>query len=387
MRKKKMMSAAAQRYAYMKQRIRKAQRRAKTFGFLYLLATIAISAIACLPLIAVADKTMGVKLGAMEFWKVFLKLGEEIPLKAFVIAGIYGLMLFILLVNLLRSVFKLGWLFKRKASRTYGFNRNVYAMDDMGKRFSGSFAAIVVAHVLILLLVQEGTISFMAFALLGIGLFFHFVCGIPAGNVSFFNTDNGVVECKRTVGNFSPFVRNLFQIAIVSALVFFFLNFLHLRSTLKLLLEENGIAKLAADPNALILSAVELVMVLLLIGLIRYALSPIEFDPDGASASGRKRFLAFSLLLLLCAGGMFAFAQFALQTTVDQELILIAVVSLIAVIIELVLIGCPKLETENLDDVDTGTYLTEVYDKPGVYMNPMPTNVPDFGVSIRNRRR
>ena len=384
-----MMSAAAQRYAYMKQRIGKAQRRAKAFGFLYLLATIAISAIACLPLIMFADETIGVELGAMQFWKVFLKLGEALPLKALVIAGIYGLMLLILLINLLRSIFKLGWLFKRKASRTYGFNRNMYAMDDMGKRFSGSFATIVVAHVMILLLVKEGTIDFMAFVLLGIGLFFHFVCGIPAGNVSFFDTDNGVTECKRTVGNFSPFVRNLFQIAIVSALVFLLLNFLPLRSMLKLLLAENGIAELTADLNALIFAAIELVMVLLLIGLIRYAFSPIEFDPEGADAPGRKRFLGLSVLLLLCAGGMFAYAQFVLQTAVDQELILIAVVAFVAVIIELVLVGCPKLGTENLDDVDAGTYLTESYNKPGVYMNPIPTSVPDFGTptTIRSRRR
>ena len=130
-------------------------------------------------------------------------------------------------------------------------------------------------------------------------------------------------------------------------------------------------------------------MVLLLIGLIRYALSSIEFDPEGADASGRKRFLWFSVLLLLCAGGMFAYARFVLQTAVEQNVILIAVVALVAVIMELVLISCPHLETENLDEVDAGTYLTENYNKPGVYINPMPMSTSELyaATNIRRRRR
>lgn len=389
MRRKRLLSASAQKYAYMKRRIRKAQRRAKILGLLYLLATIAITAIACLPLISFTDDTISVKLGVMEFWKGIEGVGSAKQNKNLVIAVIYGLMLLILLINLLRSIFKLGWLFKRKASRTYGFNRNMYAMDDMGKRFSGSFATIVVAHVLILLLAKEGAIDFLAFVLLGIGVFFHFVCGIPAGNVSFFDTENGVEECRRTVGSFSPFVRNLFQLAIVSVLVLLLLNFLDLRSTLKLLLAENGIAQLTADLNGLIFAAIELVMVLLLIGLIRYALSPIEFDPEGSEASGRKRFLWLSVLLLLCAGGMFAYARFLLQIAVEQNVILIAVVALVAVIIELLLVSCPHLETENLDEVDAGTYLTENYNKPGVYINPMPISTSELyaATTIRRRRR
>ncbi len=389
MRRKRLLSASAQKYAYMKRRIRKAQRRAKILGLLYLLATIAITAIACLPLISFTDDTISVKLGVMEFWKGIEGVGSAKQNKNLVIAVIYGLMLLILLINLLRSVFKLGWLFKRKASRTYGFNRNMYAMDDMGKRFSGSFATIVVAHVLILLLAKEGAIDFLAFVLLGIGVFFHFVCGIPAGNVSFFDTENGVEECRRTVGSFSPFVRNLFQLAIVSVLVLLLLNFLDLRSTLKLLFAENGIAQLTADLNGLIFAAIELVMVLLLIGLIRYALSPIEFDPEGSEASGRKRFLWLSVLLLLCAGGMFAYARFLLQIAVEQNVILIAVVALVAVMIELLLVSCPHLETENLDEVDAGTYLTENYNKPGVYINPMPISTSELyaATTIRRRRR
>lgn len=389
MAKRTKMNGVSQRYAYMKQRIAKMQRKAKAFGLLYLLATIALTALACLPLIVFTDETIGVKLGVMEFWTVFTQLGEGIQGKELLlaVAVIYGLMLLILVINLLRSVFKLGWLFKRKASRLYGFNRNMYAMDEMGRRFSSSFAAIVVAHLLIMLLFAGGVVQPMAYAVLGVGVFFHFACGIPAGNVSLFNTDNGVSEQRRELGNFSPFVRNLFQLVIVAAVAYLFVGVAQIRSTIDLLLAENGVADLMADPMALIIPALHLVILLILVGMIYYATGTIEFDPEGAEAAGRKRFLALSVLLLLCAGGAFVYAQFVAQTGAEQNVILLAVVALVAVIVELVLIGCPKMETENLDEVDVGTYLTETYDKPGVYINSAAATAPEFGASTAVRAR
>lgn len=382
-------NGVSQRYAYMKKRIAKMQRKSKSLGLLYLLATLALTALACLPLVVFTDEAIGVKLGVMEFWTVFTQLGEGIQGKelSLIVAVIYGLMFFVLVINLLRSICKLGWLFKKKASRLYGFNRNMYAMDDMGRRFSSSFAAIVVAHLLIMLLVAEGSIDTMAFAVLGVGVFFHFACGIPAGNVSLFNTDNGVIEQRRELGNFSPFVRNLFQLVIVAAVTFLFIGCAQIRSTLDLLLAENGVADLMADPMSLITPALHFAILLILIGMIYYATGTIEFDPEGAEAAGRKRFLLLAVLLLLCAGGAFAYGQFVAQTQVHENVILLAVVALVAVIIELALIGCPKMETENLDEVDAGTYLTETYDKPGVYINSAAANAPDFGAPAQVNAR
>ncbi|MBO5239844.1 MAG: hypothetical protein J6B56_00290 [Clostridia bacterium] len=389
MAKKTRTSGASQRYAYMKQRITKMQGKAKAFGFLYLLATIALAALACMPLI-IWEESIGVKLGVMEFWTVFTKLGEGIQGKELelIVAVIYGLMLFALVVNVLRSVFKLGWLFKKKASRLYGFNRNMYAMDDMGRRFSSSFAVIVCAHFLLMLILGEGTLQPTAFVALGVGVFFHFACGIPAGNVSLFNTENGVIEQRRELGNFSPFVRNLFQLIIVAGVAYFFLGCAQIRSTLDLLLAENGLTDLMADPLALITPALHLLILVLWIGMVYYATGTIEFDPDGAEAAGRKRFLALSVLLLLCAGGAFAYGQFVAQTAVHQNVIIITAIALVAVVLELVLIKCPKEETENLDEVDSGAYLTENYDKPGVYINSAAVNAPDFGYPAEvNARR
>ena len=265
----------------------------------------------------------------------------------------------------------------------------MYAMEDMGTRFSSSFAAIIASHLLIKLLVVEGTLTLMAFAVLGVGVFFHFVCGIPAGNVSLFDTENGVVEQRREFGNFSPFVRNLFQIVIVVAVSYFFVGISQIRSTFDLLISENGIADIMAEPMSLIMPAIHLLILAILIGMIYYATGTIEFDIEGPDAAGRKRFLVLSLLLLLCAGGAFAYVQFVEQAEVHINVILIAVVALVALIMELALRDCPKPQTENLDEVDVGTYLTQSCDRPGAYINYMGPSAPDFGPpsAVYARRR
>ena len=213
--------AEAKTYKAMKHRIFKAQGKAKAIGFFYLLATLAITALACFPLLAIE----GAQLGVMEFWKPFLELssgfaGKEIVLA---VAVLYALMLLILLINVIRCLCKLSWLFKKKASKLYGFNRNMYAMDDMGKIFAASFKAIVILHMLIVFIVG-GAMQFTLFGyiVLGVGVFFHFVCGIASENVSLFTTENGITEESRKVGNVAPFIRNLLQIAAVAGMVYFF---------------------------------------------------------------------------------------------------------------------------------------------------------------------
>ena len=233
------------------------------------------------------------------------------------------------------------------------------------------------------------TLTLMAFAVLGVGVFFHFVCGIPAGNVSLFDTENGVVEQRREYGNFSPFARNLLQLVVVVAVAYFFVDASQIRATFDLLLSENGVADLMAEPMSLITPVLHLLILVILIAMIYYAAGTIEFDIEGPEAPGRKRFLALSVLLLLCAGGAFAYVQFVEQAEANINVILIAVVALVAVIIELALRDCPNPETENLDEVDVGTYLTQSCNGPGVYVNYMASSAFDFGSpsAVYARRR
>ena len=159
-----MMKRTPSKATLLKKRVRKIQNRAKFVGILYLLGTIGLVAIAaCLPLltgtcITAAD---GVTMPVMTFYQPIVNLfvsGTEAfasltatKITELIVVALFGIMLLTMAINVLRSIGKLGWLFKRRASYSNGFNRNMYAMDDMAKRFSNSLYTLVVMHVFIYL--------------------------------------------------------------------------------------------------------------------------------------------------------------------------------------------------------------------------------------------
>ncbi len=219
-----------QKYAYIKSRISKAQGKAKAVGCLYLLGLVALVALACLSLVTykVDDETV-LTFSVLKLIDVVSTAIKEkaLNLPPYEIVGlaVYLAVLLILLINLIRALVKLGWLFKKKASRLYGVNRNMYAMDDMGKIFSASFIWVITLHLVFMLLYHIDTVETFAYVFLGVFLVAHFVFGICAGNVSLFSTEEGsIVEVKREVGNFSPIVRNLFQLVAVAAMLYFVVN-------------------------------------------------------------------------------------------------------------------------------------------------------------------
>ena len=370
--KKKSRKAASDKYVYIKKRISKAQGQAKCIGLLYLLGIIGIAALACLPLITVES----VGLGVMEFWKPFTLLESGIfpNLIPLLIAVTYGVMLLVLLINIIRGFSKLGWLFKKKASKLYGFNRNAYAMDDLGKIFSSTFSAVVGAHFIITLVAGGMQIEgYYGYILLGVGILLHFVCGLFSGNVSLFSTDDGIYEEKRELGNFSPFVRNLLQLVATAAAMWMFVAGNTLKAdVLDVVVAAGGFETLFADFMVLISPIVQLVLAVVILCMLGYATGTTEFDMEGPEAAGRKLFLLWSFLALAVAGAFFALVKASVITTTATEeqllqFVIIAGVALVMVIAELCLMKCPKGETQNLDDVDSGMYL-EQCNKPGVYM-------------------
>lgn len=345
--------APVSRYVSMKKRIYKAQTTAKRVGVLYLLAILALAVLACLPHFATADGAFkdGVSLvGIIAFFKAFTGFAEnELSV---IVAGLVALMLLILLVNALRGVCKLRWLFKRKASRLYGLNRNAYAMDDLGKIFSCSFASVLIFHFLVAMLVEEVALDIWTYALLGVGVFFHFLCGLLGGSVSVFDTEAGVTEIKRECGLFAPFFRNFIQLAVVGVAGYFFLQASGVRETLETLFSENGLQALTGDMQTLITAALELAILLVLLGMCAYATGVTEFDTEGAQASGRKCFLVLSILALLCAGGAAVYGTFVAKTAEGNGLLITAASALVAVIFEIALRNSPRAYTEDEDDDD-----------------------------------
>ena len=147
----------AGRHVYMKQRIYSSQRKAKWIGIMYLLATFVVTILACLPHMAISDPTyppsvsVGAEINVFDMIENFS--GDILP---FVVIVIISTMYDILFLNIIRVCIKLGWLFKKNASRLYGFNRNMYAMDDMSRIYSCTLSTTIVFHVFIILFAGNG---------------------------------------------------------------------------------------------------------------------------------------------------------------------------------------------------------------------------------------
>lgn len=412
----------SQKYAYIKSRISKAQGKAKGVGLLYLLGLVAIVALACLSLVTykVSDEADVLTFSVPKLIQVVKTAIAEkaLNLPSYEIVGlvIYAVLLVVLVINLIRAFVKLGWLFKKKASRLYGVNRNMYAMDDMGKIFSASFSWVIVAQVAMMLLYKINSVETFAYVFLGVGLFFHFVCGLAGGNVSVFSTEEGsIVEVKREVGRFSPFVRNVLQLVAVAAILYFVVsaNWLGEVSGVYMNVGNTHIGKANAEVIwqvalvyvwACIIPAICVLIMLLTFGMLRHATGTREFDMEGAATPGRKRFLVCSIFTALMAVAVFAVQKFvqpeaAITESFMNSVWIVGGIALAMTIIELFLVKCPRTKEEKelkkqnkknkvdepseekyVDDVDMSTYITENYNVPGVYINPMYMQGVPYGI-------
>lgn len=145
----------------LKKRVAKAHSKAEFVGILYLIATVFLAVTAFLPLL------YGTSVGTMSvvnFWKPFIELknvkGSYLPvcLNAGV-AALYAVMLLTAVINVIRCLSRLSRLFKKKASKLNGFNRNAIAMEEMGKIFSGTYCSIIVFTFMIHLIAGAGFIN------------------------------------------------------------------------------------------------------------------------------------------------------------------------------------------------------------------------------------
>ncbi|MBS5024047.1 MAG: hypothetical protein KH054_12955, partial [Firmicutes bacterium] len=133
---------------------------------------------------------------------------------------IYAVMLLTLVINVIKSLSRLSRLFKKKASRVNGYNRNLLAMERMGKIFSGTYC-VFIAFPFMIHLISGAGFSNLFYIAVAIGLIFHFWCGLVGGNVSWFTTGDTLEEEKRLVGRWAPFFRNLAQLVFVALIMYF----------------------------------------------------------------------------------------------------------------------------------------------------------------------
>lgn len=331
----------------VKRSVAKNATRAKIVGLLYLVMAIALAAVAFLPLLSLELAPVGITnlLTAMQSIDTATAAG----MTKLVNAVIYILMLLGLVVNVIRAFCKLRWLFKKKGTNELGLNRNAYAMNDLGKIFSGSFAVLFISLLLISLFSgfrpqSDKAVTSLLLIVLGAGIVAHMVLGFCQSKISYFNIEKGrIVEHKRIVGRVACLLRNAVQIVAIILIPYFLLQISTLDSFCGLLVEEGGLNKLTADMGMLL----QLVAVLLFCVVVKHATATTEYDLNGVHSSGMKVTRIFALLLTVVA----AAAAFLVQDATDAYLtnmLLIAVVSLVLFIVEIAMRKYPKFDEEKL---------------------------------------
>lgn len=368
MKKYRVKSTPSQKGVYLKKSIARNRSRAKFVGLVYLFATIALAGLACLPLMSADNAVFGVKALITAFGSIskntFTTASGVISLTNTVL---YSVLLLALAINVLKAISKLGWLFKRKASRTYGFNRNAYAMEDLGNLFSGSFAAIISVHFLIAVICGAFNVGPYLLIVLGAGLLLHFFLGIVGGKIRYYTNENGdVVEQKREVGRFAPFFRNFLQVVATFGIMYFFLDMSTIASSIVLLLR-NGSINSYVTPNftAWISVLLQIFTVIWIFVLVKHATGTTEYGIEGPYGAGMKNYRVFSFFVFLTAGatcvcrylfgeasltdGVFAVVKFAGET-LDVTSIIIASIALFMFIVELIMRNRPRRPYEEGED-------------------------------------
>ena len=333
----------------VKKRIKSVQRKAKWAGLFYLLGTIVL-AVAALA-IGLLDNTI-LSTGEMPIMAAINKLTtvdfanlSTRNVAHLAVIAVYLVMVLVLVVNVLRSFGKLGMLFKRRASYTNGFNRNMYAMDDMSKIYSCSLATIINCTLLMFLGTKCATyshgitvaVSQMGLIVLVAGLAIRLLVGLIEGKVTLFTTGDHIEEETREFGLGVFFLRSLLQVVVTVAVVYLLAPNSNLGN--------NGImgALLAQpfDPNAVLAApglipfVVEVVMWLVVMALVKRTVSAAEFNRDGMEAKGIKAYKVATFFTMVLVA---VFAVLPMLTSpeavLNTNLLIVAAVALVGFILD-----------------------------------------------------
>ncbi len=289
----------------LRKRVRKVHSKARWAGVLYLLGALALMALAFFPMITID----GTEFGVQTFWQPFIDLASGTFAWVGIIVGVlYAILLLKVVINFFRCFSKLGWLSKRSSRYVNGYNRNARAMSEMGKRFAGSFAAIINITLFTWIMqasTAEVALTMYAYVTLAIGLGVHFIAGLIGGTVSYFDVQGNsgsVQEVKRECGLFVYFFRNLVQVAAVAGIVWFFLPENVIGDTVAAF--AGGANPFATDLlKSAIPFAVQLLLTFFLFALVDHAVDSTEFNRQGNDGAGMKKYptCVFFVFLLAAA--------------------------------------------------------------------------------------
>ncbi len=375
-------------YRLTKKRIDKTRARAQWVGFSYSVAMLILTVLAVLPTLNVNYAFLPIPaLGAAaeNSFVDGVKSFTSINMLEKAVVVLYAFMLLVLITNTFRIFNKFNWLFKKRASRTYGFNRNVYAMENVAKYFSFAFATVLIVNVLILLLngsylgagkfsFAEGTLVAFKFfprvptALITVafGVFTHLYLGFLGAKTSLFvdnSSNTGIVEEKRGYGRFAPVFRNTLQIAVTLGIAYCLLQVSQISTYLKTILK---IELAEGETASMIPALLQMGLLAFWIILTYYATGMVEFNRDGADGKGMWVFKCFILLTLIAGIALYLlnknYTRFDLANLESFNGILLVGLALIMAIVELLMRNAPreKAVKEALsDEMDFDDYFPE----------------------------
>ena len=362
----------------IKRRVAKMRARAKFVGFWYFIGTLALLALTCLGFLKLTVDGVVVDLSVMEFYKVFTD--PNATLMAQIVAGVYALVLLSLLVKVIKSLRKHRWLVSKKASKEYGLNRNVMAMDARAKIFSNAVSTVVFGSFLFVLFTTEfaNLESVLVASLvtnipnvllvLVVAVVIHIFAGYWGAKASGFHVEEGVgiVEDKRQTNRFGYLVRNIVQVAASLALMYFFLEV----STIG----TEGVAMVKGLINGTSTVSVGVVLEIVALTWIyvitKHATAATEFNRDGDLGRGMKNVRVFSFLLVATVGAMIAMNTALMET----KMLYILAVAFVLFLFE-VITRPSKKKAKNAEDLEEDEEGEEVqYDKKG---RPIKVKYPD----------
>ena len=354
--------------AVLKSRVTKTRFRARFVGIIYTIAIVVLALAACLPFFDLG-KQPNAPVGLTAFSKVFAPATwKTLGLRSITNAVLYGVLLLVLFINVLRAMSKMSWLFKQKVSKTYGLNRNVYAMEDLGKIFSGSYAMILVTYFLMTIVGGAAYFNALMYIVIGFGLFVHLFAGFIGGKASYFKMEGcRIVEDARDVSRFPALFRNVLQLIAVFAMMVYFEKVSVLDTFARpLLLEKGGIQNyVAGQPLAYLSIVLQALCVVCFIPLIFHATGTTEYNIDGAYGSGMKTFRVFAFLVFLAMGAAVASQYVIGQATLavvdgakvvevvkalDMDVLYIAGIALVMFIVEIIMRNMPGYKDDSKEN-------------------------------------
>ena len=351
-----------------RKKVRKERSKAGCAGVLYLLGALALAVLAFFPVLNIG----GNELWVVTFFSPIIEaIGGTLDWIGIIVSALYLWIMLAAVINFFKALSKISWLTKKSLKYVNGYNRNISAMEDIGKRFSGSFATIINLSFLIAILqpnTSDVTITIYAYIIIAVGLLIHFLAGLIEGKVSGFEAPvNGgdVEENKRECGIFVYFFRNIMQLLAVAGMLYFFVPKCTVGATLQGLL--NGANLFEGDiVTTLVPVVLQVLIVPCMFVLIKHATAATEFNRDGIKGKGMKNYRVFAFFVFLLASGVFAVDFLLIQPNpLVYDFVFVAVIAFLVFLVDCIFKTRVKEEEEE-EEVDP----CEMKKEP--MMPPMP---------------